>query len=305
MSSLPKKVLIIADIEGSTGCWSRKAAAFLTGEWARACMAMTKDVNAVVKALIAAGITVVKIKDFHRTGFNLLREHLDKRAQLISGYKTGPVPGIGTPDKNAAALFIGMHAGAGSPGFLAHTLTSAFTRLTVNGQTIPEITLFAASLAPYGIWPAFFSGCPAACRQAAMSIPGISTYAIEKRQGPGSFDPHIWRAAMAHAAVQSISKGKRPPFIWNGPFRAMVSLRNSKRITPAMVRKWQLEKRGNDLHFTVNTFPQLYRQLIRIAYLTPLREICLPAALAANNSLGRMGLAWVRHYIRSHRQTGF
>lgn len=305
VSPLPNKVLIIADIEGSSGCWSRKAAAFFTPEWARACLAMTKDVNAVAQALFTAGVEIVKVKDFHRTGFNLLEEHLDRRARLISGYRLGPVPGIGIPDDYAAALFIGMHAGAGTSGFLAHTLTSAFTHLTVNGQAIPEIALFAASLGPYGVWPAFFSGCPVACRQAVAFIPEISTFAIAKHNGPESFDPGTWRTAMAQAAVQSITKAKRPPFIWKGPFHTTVRLKKSKKITTAMLQRWRLKKRNDKIVFVANTFAQLYGQLLRIAYLTPLREKWLQAALAANNGIGRIGIAWVRHNLRSHPEKRF
>jgi D-aminopeptidase len=260
---------------------------------------MTQDVNAAVKALFTAGVKRVTIKDFHRTGYNLLREHLDQRAQLISGYKTGPVPGIGTPDSNAAALFLGMHAATGTPGFLAHTLTSAFTHLAVNHQAVTELALFAASLAPYDIWPAFFSGCPVACRQAAAAIPGISTFAIAKPAIQRSFDPVFWRRAMARGAVHAITRERRPPFSMKGPFHAVIRLKKPGAVTDAMALKWGLEIRGQEIHFDAETFAQLYGQLLRIAYLTPWREKWLRGALFANNCIGRAGLAWVRRHLRS------
>jgi len=43
--------LIIADIEGSSGCWSYRASSFMTKDWARACLEMTRDVQAVVQPL--------------------------------------------------------------------------------------------------------------------------------------------------------------------------------------------------------------------------------------------------------------
>ena len=51
-----KRILIIADIEGSSGCWDYRAASFMTREWGRACVAMTRDVNSVVTVLFESGV---------------------------------------------------------------------------------------------------------------------------------------------------------------------------------------------------------------------------------------------------------
>jgi D-aminopeptidase len=98
-------VLIIADLEGSSGCWSYKASSFLTDEWCRACLEMSRDVSAVVSALFEAGVKTITIKDFHRTGYNLFPELIDSRATLVSGYRHGPVPGIGNPHNAQAVMF--------------------------------------------------------------------------------------------------------------------------------------------------------------------------------------------------------
>ncbi len=89
------KVLIVADIEGSSGCWGYDGSAFLTRAWAQACEAMTADVDAVARALLDVGVRQVTVKDFHRTGYNLLVERLPEAVQVISGYRAGPVPGMG------------------------------------------------------------------------------------------------------------------------------------------------------------------------------------------------------------------
>ncbi len=41
-------ILILADIEGSSGCGSYRASSFLTRPWARACAAMSRDVNVMI-----------------------------------------------------------------------------------------------------------------------------------------------------------------------------------------------------------------------------------------------------------------
>jgi D-amino peptidase len=57
---------------------------------------MSLDVDAVV-GLFDAGVRQVTVKDFHRTGYNLLPEMIDHRARIDCGYRRGPVPGLGDP----------------------------------------------------------------------------------------------------------------------------------------------------------------------------------------------------------------
>ncbi|MEN8751502.1 MAG: M55 family metallopeptidase, partial [Desulfobacterales bacterium] len=197
-------VLIIADIEGSSGCWSYRASAFKTHEWVAACVDMTRDVAAVVHVLLDNGVQRVIVKDFHRTGFNLLPEMIDARARVVQGYKVGPVPGIGDPGSAEAVIFLGMHAASGSNGFMAHTLTSRIRRLEVNGELLPEVYLFAGSVAPYGVRPIFFSGCPVACDQARDTISGIHTYSIDKSVGRQEFAVEPWRQGLARAATSAL-----------------------------------------------------------------------------------------------------
>ena len=122
MTQKIKNILIIADIEGSSGCWNYAASSFMTDQWCKACVDMTRDVNAVTHALLDAGVEQITVKDFHRTGFNLLPEMIDPRVKIVSGYRRKPVPGIGDPDEARAVVFLGMHAASGTGGFLAHTL---------------------------------------------------------------------------------------------------------------------------------------------------------------------------------------
>ena len=69
---------------------------------------MSKDVNAVVRALFEAGVTKVTVKDFHRTGFNLLPELIDDRAHIDRGYRRAPVPGLGDPGDADADTLAGL-----------------------------------------------------------------------------------------------------------------------------------------------------------------------------------------------------
>ena len=291
-------ILIIADLEGSSGCWSYTASAFLTDEWCQACLEMSRDVNRVVSALFDAGVKTITIKDFHRTGYNMFPELIDSRAALISGYRRGPIPGIGNPQDAQAVMFLGMHAAAGSDGFLAHTLTSRIARLEVNHRLLAEIELFAASLAPWKISPIFFSGCPVACNQAAAVIENINCFPIDKSRGPENFDSSTWRSDLAQAAVKSLANHKTIPYEPAGPFNATLTMREGKAAAARLARRWKFEQAGAQIRIRSANIHQLYLELIRLCYLTPAIEKVLPLALVVFNLKGRIGIIRARRRLK-------
>lgn len=293
-----ENVLILADIEGSSGCWSYAGSAFKTPQWVGACVDMSRDVDAVVRRLFEEGVRRVTVKDFHRTGYNLLPERIDPRCRIVSGYRRGPVPGIGHPAGAEAVLFLGLHAASGTSGFLAHTLTSRISALTVNGKALPEVVLFAASLAPYRLRPIFFSGCPVACSQAGENIAGIDTFPIDKSQGPEGFDAPRWRQAMAAAAAASLQNRSAAAVVPESPLTATATMRDGEPVARKLARRWGFECRGRDILIRADSIHSLYRDLIRLCYLTPPAERLLPLALALFNLQGRLGLAWLRRQLK-------
>ena len=296
-----KRVLIVADIEGSSGCWSYQASAFKTPPWVRACVDMSLDVQVVVKALFDSGVQEVIVKDFHRTGFNLIPECIDSRAKVVSGYKVGPVPGIGDPGTSEAVLYLGLHAASGSDGFLSHTLTSRIHQLEVNGNFLPEVALFSASLAPFGIQPIFFSGCPVACQQAQQIISGIHVHPIDKSGIFENFDQKRWRRELALAASESIECSHTEVYDPKGPFKTTMTWRNGGRSAQKLAQAWGFEHQGEQILLTHNSLRALYRDLIRLCYLTPAVEKVLPFALVLSNLRGRIGLAWLRRQVQRNR----
>jgi len=287
-------ILIITDIEGSSGCWNYRASKFMTPEWTRACIEMTLDVSAVVSGLFDAGVKQVTIKDFHRTGYNLLPELIQPMAQVALGYRQGPVPGLGNPGDAEAVMFLGMHAASGTEGFMAHTLTSRIIWLEVNGKPLAEVELFSSSLAPYGIKPIFFSGCPTACGQAQAAIPRIHTYPIEKVEGLTLFDPQSWRSGLVNSAVGSLNNSDTEPHVVSGPLRAEVTMRDGQRSARKLAQRWGFAQEGGRIFIEAADIHALYGDLIRLCYLTPLTEKTLPWGLFLYNLIGRLGLQWVR-----------
>ena len=301
MSTNFDHILIIADIEGSSGCWNYRASSFLTHEWGLACLEMTLDVNAVVTALFDAGVRQVTIKDFHRTGYNLLPELIDSRAQIVPGYKSGPVPGLGDPGDAEAAMFLGMHAAAGTEGFMAHTLTSRMIWLEVNKKPLAEVELFSASLAPHSVRPIFFSGCPTACAQARAAIKKIDSYPIDKSTGPELFDVDSWRCGLASAALASLNNPATEPYTPSGPFQAEVTWRGGESAVQNLARRWNFDHEGARIFIEAADIHDLYRDLIRLCYLTPLTARILPFGLFLYNLTGRLGLALARRRLKKDK----
>ncbi len=259
---------------------------------------MTLDVDAVTRALLNAGVEHITVKDFHRTGYNLLPEMLDPRVKLVCGYRQKPVPGIGDPGAAEAVMFLGMHAASGTGGFLAHTLTSRIEKLVVNEQPMAEIELFAASLAPFGIRPIFFSGCPIACRQAQQCVANIDVYSIDKSYGVEHFDKQSWRSGLAQRAVEALNNNSTRPYLPAGPFDAVVHMRDGREAAARAAKRWGYRYEDRSIFIRTDDIHQLYLNLIRLCYLTPLLGRLMPVSLLLYNLYGRFGRLWVRRRLK-------
>ena len=297
-----KSLLIVADIEGSSGCWSYSGSSFMTEAWFRACLEMTRDVDVVVTALFDAGIRQITVKDFHRTGYNLLPELIDSRARVFSGYRPGPVPGIGDPGDVEAVIFLGMHAASGTEGFLSHTLTSRIKRLEVSGRPLAEVELFSGSLAPYGVRPIFFSGCPIACAQATEAITGIDVYPIDKTVGPQGFDAVSWREGLANAAVGSLDNISTEPYVPQGSMTAVITMRDGETAARTLASRWGFNYEGAHIFLQASDIHGLYNDLIRLCYLTPFTEKIVPFVLFCYRLKGWFALNVVRRHLTRKRQ---
>ena len=270
----------------------------MTKDWRRACVGMTQDVHHVVQGLFEAGVEEIIVKDFHRTGYNIIPERVHSSARIISGYKLGPVPGMGNPIQAEAIMFLGMHAASGTKGFLAHTLTSRIARLEVNGKPMSEVELFSASLAPYGLRPIFFSGCPEACRQAKAVINMIHVYPIDKHKGPQNFDADSWRLGLKKAAVASLANVSTEPYTPKGPFKVVITMRDGEHVARKMASRWGFRQQAARIFMDVPDIHTLYRDLIRLCYLTPLTEKMISFWLFMYDLWGRIGLYWVRRGLK-------
>ncbi len=284
-------VLIIADIEGSTGCHNRQDSQLFNDGWVRACVELSRDIDQIGRQLLNSGVSRVRVKDFHRTGYNLFREIIDEGIEIDQGYQIGPIIGIGEARGFNCLLMTGMHAASGTDGFLPHTLTSKFAGIFVNGEPLTEAELFAASVAPAGLVPTFFSGCETACRQAARAIKHIETFMVNK---PLAETPQSIRENLAHAAVSSLNSFSEKPFTPEGPFNVVVKMRDGEKAAAKLRKTWKFPGESDELHFSSDNIHTLYWQLVRLAYLKPFYEKHLATAINIANMSGRLTQIWAR-----------
>lgn len=293
-----KSVLILADIEGSTGCSKVEDSRLFNDGWIKACIELSRDLAAVCKALQEAGVRRIRIKDFHRTGYNIFKELLPDGIELDQGYRSGPIPGIGDAAGFELLMMIGLHAASGTDGFLPHTLTSKFSSIIINGKALTEAELFATSVASTGLVPVFFSGCQIACSQAEKAIPGLQSFAVNK---PTTEPLPTIRMQLANAAVASLQNTASRPFCPPGPFNAVISMRDGMVAAQKLRQRWQFAGQGDQILCHGKTMSDIYWQLIKLAYLTPVALKFIGSSLWLANQCGRLALIWAKHRALSFR----
>ena len=280
-----KVAYVVADLEGSTGAWTKAHTLLGTPEWQGARLELTRDINVVVEALFEMGVKGVVVKDFHRTGYNVIPRHLDRRVKLVSGYYAGPAVGYGKLYGADFALLVGLHASGGDEfGFLPHTLTSRIAEILVNGKRVCEAELFATVLSAFQVPVCFFSGCPAACREVVQKMDWVVTYPIAKE--PEIYGDEKRRQSYIvqkrkglREKIKEVSNPKSMPlFVMKPPFECQVIFREeaeARRRNP-----WGFPQDGKIIRFRTERFSELYQNLLKIAYFPKLayqmRSLVLP-----------------------------
>jgi D-aminopeptidase len=280
-----KIAYIVADLEGSTCAWTKAHTLLGTPEWQEARVELTRDLNAAAAALFEGGVKGVVVKDFHRTGYNLIPAQMDRRVKLVSGYYTGPAIGYGKLHGADFALFVGLHAAGGNKeGFLAHTLTSRIAEILVNGKRICESELFATVLSAFRVPLAFFSGCPAACREVKERMDWVVTCPIPK-------DPLVYRdrnkrEEFIHQARDGLRKSiltipaveGLPLFAMNPPFECRVVFQEEAEARK--MNAWNFPQEGRVIRFHAEKFMEMYENLLKVAYFPrlayTLRHLAIP-----------------------------
>ena len=182
------RVFVSVDMEGVAGVATLDQVVRGGTGYGRAQELMTEEANAAIRGAFAGGATEVLVNDSHGTMDNLLHDRLDARARLVFGAPRASCMVQGITRDDALAVFVGYHAAAGAQGTLAHTFSTNFTELRVNGVAMSEAEvngLYAASLGvPVGV----LTGDDQICAVAEKAFPGITTVPVKDALGFSSVD---------------------------------------------------------------------------------------------------------------------
>jgi len=208
------RVYISADLEGIAGVANLDQVVRGAFGYARAQQLMTAEVNAAIEGAFEGGATSVVVNDSHGTMDNLLPDQLDPRARLVFGAPKAQCMAQGlTPDFDVA-FFVGYHAAAGSPGVLAHSFSSHFLRLRLNGAAVSEADVNALYAASQGVPIGLVTGDKDLCKATATSLPEAVTVCVKEAEGWSAIDsvhPVAAATAIRSAAARAVQSVQSLP----------------------------------------------------------------------------------------------
>src|SRR5690349_14596517 len=171
----------------------------------------TEEINAAVRGAKAAGGTEIVVMDCHGAGegytFNsLIAEELDPDCEFVvqnewTEYTEFLEQGCD------AALFVGMHAMAGTPdGVLSHTVSGqAWQSLRFNGTFVGETGINAALCGQWGCPVLLVTGDRAVCRE-ARELLGAGLTTAEVKVGLGRFSARNLPALRARELIEDAAQ---------------------------------------------------------------------------------------------------
>ena len=205
------KVHVISDMEGVGGIVKSQQTNAGEAMFEEGRKLYTGEINAAVRGAKAAGATEIVVMDCHGAGegysFNsLIPEDLDPACDYVvqeewTGYTAFLEQGCD------AALFIGMHAMAGThDGVLNHTVSGTdWHNLWFNGPLVGETGINAALCGAWGCPVLLVTGDDAACRE-AKELLGDGLTAVSVKQGIGARSARMLVPSRARELIEEGAK---------------------------------------------------------------------------------------------------
>ncbi len=180
------RVHVISDMEGVAGIvkWEQTTGGEALYEEGR--KLYTQEINAAVRGAKAAGATEIVVMDCHGAGkgwtFNsLIPEDLDPACEFVVQDEWTEYTAF-LEEGCDAALFVGMHARAGTAdGVMNHTISGRdFQNLWFNGTLVGETGVNAALCGTWGCPVLLVTGDDASCREGSDLLgEGLTTVAVK------------------------------------------------------------------------------------------------------------------------------
>src|SRR6059058_202239 len=204
------KVFIVSDMEGVAGIvkWAQTDGAAGDVAYHEGRKLYTEEINAAVRGAKKAGATEIVVMDCHGAGkhwsFNsLIPEDLDPDCEFVVQESWTEYTELLSQGCDAA-LFVGMHAKAGTPdGVMSHTVSGqAWRNLEFNGTSVGETGINAALCGQWNCPVLLVTGDEAVCREAKDLLgTGLTTVAVKK--GLGRFSARQIPALRAREMIEN------------------------------------------------------------------------------------------------------
>jgi D-amino peptidase len=205
------KVHIISDMEGVAGIvkWEQTTGGDPMYEEGR--RLYTEEINASVRGAKAAGATEIVVMDCHGAGkgwsFNsLIPDLLEPDCEFVVQQEWTEYTGF-LEEGCDAALFVGMHARAGTrDGVMNHTVSGqSWQNLSFNGTLVGETGINAALCGTWGCPVLLVTGDEAVCREGRELLgDGLTTVAV--KTGLGQFSARQLPAQRARELIEDGAK---------------------------------------------------------------------------------------------------
>src|SRR5437868_875511 len=183
------KVFIVSDMEGVAGIvkWEQTDGVKEKRAYHEGRELYTEEINAAVRGARSAGATEIVVMDCHGAGeewnFNsLIPDKLDRGCEYVVQNDWTEYTEL-LQQGCDAALFVGMHARAGTPdGVLSHTVSSeAWHNLWFNDVLVGETGINAAMCGNWGCPVLLVTGDRATCEEARDLLgDGLTTVAVKQ-----------------------------------------------------------------------------------------------------------------------------
>jgi len=205
------RVFIVSDMEGVAGIsnWQQVDGGESLYEEGR--KLYTQEINAAVRGARAGGATEIVVMDCHGAGkgwsFNsLLPEELDEGCEFVVQKEWTEYTGA-LEDGCDAALFIGMHAMAGtSDGIMSHTVSGTQWRsVRFNSAEVGETGINAALCGNWNCPVLLVTGDRATCTE-ARALLGAGLTTAEVKVGFGRYSMRSKTPKEACAVIEDAAK---------------------------------------------------------------------------------------------------
>jgi D-amino peptidase len=233
------RVHVISDMEGVAGIVKPEQTSGGEALYEEGRRLYTEEINAAVRGAKAAGATEIVVMDCHGAGkgwtFNsLIHEDLDPACEYVvqdewTEYTEFLEQGCD------AALFVGMHARAGTKdGVMNHTISGRdFQNLWFNDTLVGETGINAALCGTWGCPVLLVTGDEAACREGTELLgEGLTTVAVKRGLGFDSarmIPPQRARELIEDGARRALADlGAVAPYDPGSPCEIRVEYKNTK-----------------------------------------------------------------------------